>query len=205
MMRLLFCSLVLLLMLPASVYAGADSGYAKAMQKAAIGHDAEAVAILQALSISLEEADVWKQRAQAASELLQMRARLVATPDLGAPTPYMAMAAAYAKQTPLPAASASWVPGVIGAIVPGAGHAWQGRWRDAGVAAMLVWPMLFLTFWAARRRMGPVTVFFALISMWLWSGSVFSAVSLAERGDMEAYLVWWQGMWQASGLPGRPW
>jgi len=53
--------------------------------------------------------------------------------------------------------------------------------------------------------MGPVTVFFVLTTLWLWSGSVFSAVSLAERGSFEAYVLWWQGLWQASGLPGRPW
>ena len=70
---------------------------------------------------------------------------------------------------------------------------------------MLVWPMLLLTLWAARRHMGPVTVFFALITVWLWSGTVFSSMSLAERASFEAYTLWWQGLWQASGLQGQPW
>ena len=100
---------------------------------------------------------------------------------------------------------ADWLPGLLATIFPGAGHAWQERWNDAVVAAIMVWPMLILTLWAAYRRMGPVTIFFAMITAWLWSGTVFSAISLAERGDVEAYLVWWQGLWQASALPGRPW
>jgi hypothetical protein len=109
------------------------------------------------------------------------------------------------KQHPIPAVEDSIMPGLLAAIIPGSGHAWLGRWGDAGVAAMLVWPLLILTFWAARRDMGPVTVFFALITAWLWSGTVFSATSLAERGDYELYYAWWQQMWQASGLPSKPW
>ena len=97
------------------------------------------------------------------------------------------------------------MPAILATIFPGAGHAWQGRWQDAWVAAIMVWPMLILTLWAASRRMGPVTIFFAMITAWLWSGTVFSSISLAERGGMESYLLWWQGVWQASGLPGRPW
>jgi len=61
------------------------------------------------------------------------------------------------------------------------------------------------TFWADRRDMGPVTVFFAMITAWLWSGMVFSATSLAERGGYELYYAWWQQLWQASGLPSKPW
>ena len=53
--------------------------------------------------------------------------------------------------------------------------------------------------------MGPVTAFFALVTAWLWSGSVFSAIALAERGGMEAYLDWWRELWRFAAIPGRPW
>ncbi len=180
----------------------------EAMSLAAHGHDAEAVAALRA-GARLAGDEGWRARMASAASLLAMREQArrgemrVSAPALrGA---HRLLAAQWLAAHPAPESGPVWPAALLAAILPGAGHAWLGRWRDAGVAAMLTWPMLILTFWAARRRMGPVTVFFALISLWLWSGSVFSAISLAERGSWEAYLAWWQGLWQAAGLPGRPW
>jgi len=176
--------------------------YQQALALAAQGRDAEAVAMLAGAAGTAPE--VWSGRMRVAAQLLAMRARqgvdLSPIDSLNG-----ALIAAYAKTHASPPAADAGLTGILASVFPGAGHAWLGRWHDAGIAAMLVWPMLLLTLWSFRRGMGPLTVFFALLTLWLWSGSVFSAVSLAERGGFEAYLVWWQGLWQASGLPGRPW
>jgi len=152
---------------------------------------------------------IWRERMQAAGALLEMRKRQVMKPPLTFnPAPNSSHAGLmdqYIHHHPSPELVKAWIPGLLATLFPGSGHAWLGRWHDAAVAAILVWPMLLLTFWAWKRRMGPVTVFFGLLTLWLWSGTVFSAVSLAERGGMEAYMAWWQGLWQFTGLPGRPW
>ncbi len=183
----------------------------QAMQMAAAGHGEAAIAHLSgAASMIPNRHDLWRERMLVAAALLDMREKQRAQVDFPEAPEFSGWAEVrlvrrYLAGHPPPVTQAPYVAGMAAALFPGAGHAWQGRWRDAGVAALLVWPMLVLTLWAARRRMGPVTVFFALITVWLWSGTVFSAVSLAERGNVEAYLYWWQGLWQASGLPGRPW
>ncbi len=183
----------------------------QAMQMAAGGNTQQAIAHLSGASGVLSGNDeIWSERMQLAVILLDMRERQAVTAAaLDSPVAAGWTEVRLVKQYQLthsePLQDSLLVPGILAALFPGAGHAWQGRWRDAGVAAMLVWPMLILTLWALRRRMGPVTVFFGLLTVWLWSGTVFSSVSLAERGSLEAYLTWWQGLWQASALPGRPW
>ncbi|MFQ5582676.1 MAG: hypothetical protein ACE5F3_08650 [Mariprofundaceae bacterium] len=179
--------------------------YRDAMSLAASGKNNEAIAYLHgALSISPRK-DTWRERIAAAAALLSMRSQFQARPVFSEDVPQQSLVAAYMRNHPAPEHASPWIAGVMAVLLPGSGHAWQGRWRDAGAVAMMVWPMLLLTVWAAKRRMGPVTVFFGLITVWLWSGTAFSAVSLAERGSVEAYLLWWQGIWQASGLPGQPW
>jgi len=154
--------------------------------------------------------DLWRERMQIAVILLDMRQHQALFATALAQQPVAGwmqtqLILRYLHDHPAVEQSSPVLPGLLAALLPGAGHAWQGRWRDAGVAAVLVIPMLLLTLWSARRRLGPVTLFFALITVWLWSGSVFSAISLAERGTAEAYMLWWQGLWQAAALPGRPW
>jgi hypothetical protein len=148
--------------------------------------------------------EVWRERMQDAAALIAMRDRQGRqfSSVIG---PNGALIEAYVHTHAAPPPANPRVAGILAAVLPGAGHAWLGRWHDAGIAALMVWPMLLLTLWSWRRRMGPLTVFFMLLTLWLWSGSVFSAVSLSERGGFEAYAHWWQGLWQASGLPGRPW
>ncbi len=183
--------------------------YLQAVQLAARGHDREAAAMLTGVADSLRGQDVWRERMRMAVALLRMRGedalRPVWPPGSTSNTLQSGLAEQYIRDHPSPATVRVWIPGLLAALFPGAGHAWLKRWHDAAVAAMLVWPMLLLTFWAWKRRMGPVTVFFSLLTLWLWSGTVFSAVSLAERGSMETYMAWWQGLWQFTGLPGHPW
>jgi len=197
--------LVLLAYVPVCL-ADSAAAYRQAIAMAAQGQDRAALASLAALEQVLSEQDIWRQRIHAARQLIRMRmahqTTLPAQPDTNS---HVTLAVAYAAAHPLLQDIKRWPATFLAVILPGAGHAWQHRWRDAGMAAMMVWPMLILTLWAAKRRMGPVTVFFALIAVWLWSGTIFSSLSLAERGNVESYMAWWQGSWQASGLPGRPW
>ncbi len=208
---LLKASFVLcLLMVPISSFASPEQAWQEAMHLAQQGSDKQAMALLRGASLEQGEQSLWTQRFDIAISLLMLRNQAKQDSEyrtlfLTGKNQYEILLENWLKQNPMPAVSDSVWPGLFASIIPGAGHAWMGRWGDAGVAAMLVWPLLILTFWAARRDMGPVTVFFALITAWLWSGTVFSAVSLAERGDYELYYSWWQQMWSASGLPTKPW
>lgn len=196
----------MLILVASNAFAGEpEAVYRQAMITAATGHVGEARAMLAGAMPLLPESNVWRERMRVAEALLAMRQTMASAPELENGGISGQLIDNYLKQHLLPTAGHPWIPAMIGTLMPGAGHLWLGRYRDAAAAAVLVWPMLLLTLWAWRRQMGPVTVFFGIITAWLWSGSVFSAWSLAGRADMEAYLVWWQGLWQASGLPGRPW
>ncbi|MFQ5518985.1 MAG: hypothetical protein ACE5E3_03180 [Mariprofundus sp.] len=199
----------LLLLLPAQIgYAAPADAYKQAIGFAAQGNEQAALASLSSLALALPIRNEWQSRSHAAAGLLGMRVKASSTfpkQSEAVANPYLALASAYADSHPLPDNNASsWPSTLLATLFPGAGHALQGRWGDAATAALMVWPMLILTIWAFRRGMGPVTLFFALITVWLWSGTVFSSISLAERTAAADYLIWWQGIWQASGLPGRP-
>jgi len=200
---------IFLLALCGSQVAVADEAerlvYDRALQLAAAGNDTAALEHLAGALPLLRPQGPWQGRFEAAMGLLEMRRHAALRSQLPDGSPESLLVAGYLQQHPAPQPDSAWAAAVLATLLPGAGHAWLQRWHDAGVAALLVWPMLLLTLWAARRRMGPVTVFFAMLTVWLWSGTVFSALSLAERGNAEAYAVWWSGAWQASGLPGRPW
>lgn len=202
---LTLCAVWLAAMAPAMAAASPGQAYGAAIDMAARGRTAEAIAMMQGAAATLPAADPWRQRLEAARRLLAMRRTHAVAASAPGDNGWMLLADRFMRAHPEPAATPVWPVGLLATILPGAGHARLGRWRDAATAALLVWPMLLLTVWAARRRMGPVTVFFAMITLWLWSGTVFSAVSLAERGGAEAYMAWWQHLWLASGLPGRPW
>jgi len=184
--------------------AGPQDIYRQAVQMAADGHDGEAAAMLKGAAAVLNR-EAWKARMQTAAALLAMRRARALKPVLSNNSMQAELVKQRLRVYPAPKKTAVWIPALLAALFPGGGHAWLGRWHDAMVAALLIWPMAILTLWAWRRRMGPVTVFFALFTAWLWSGDIFSVVSLSERGSYEAYMLWWQGLWQAAALPGRPW
>ncbi len=184
--------------------ADAADAYRRIVALAAQGRLGAALGACEAAR-ALAPGGVWGRRIASACALLAMRRARATTLPPAADAPELALARAWARGHPPPAPRRPWLFGLASAFAPGLGHLLLGRGRDALVAAMFVWPMLALTLWAWRRRMGPVVVFFALITLWLWSGVVFSSVSLAERGLAEDYARWWAGLWRASGLPGRPW
>ncbi|MBL4775139.1 MAG: hypothetical protein JKY87_03685 [Mariprofundus sp.] len=198
--------LAVFICIPATLQAGIPEAYQQAIQLAAQNNSSQATASLNTLIEALPHQPAWQERLQAARQLINMRMNQQSNiPPQSSPNAYLTLASAYANNHPQPHDMNIWPATILATIFPGSGHAWQGRWRDASTAALMVWPMLLLTLWSFKRGMGPVTVFFALITVWLWSGTVFSSVSLAERGNLESYLMWWQSVWQASGLPGRPW
>ncbi|MDQ6968858.1 MAG: hypothetical protein Q9M14_09270 [Mariprofundaceae bacterium] len=201
---LLLCCMIILPLQAQAADTAAQKVYQVALHKVVEGKPLQAIAALQAGSALLPKEAIWRERMQAAAILLRMQHQQSSALSFEHNN-YLNLALSYIKANPKPAVDQVWPVALLATVLPGAGHAWLGRWHDALVAAGLVWPLLMLTLWAAYRRMGPVTVFFALLSLWLWSGTVFSAVSLAERGSFELYMQWWQSLWQASALPGRPW
>ncbi|MDQ6991737.1 MAG: hypothetical protein Q9M11_08415 [Mariprofundaceae bacterium] len=208
-MRCFFC-IVLSAWLLCSSAALADEQntshvYHVCIHLAAQGKTSESIAALQASSALLSPINPWQQRMLAAASLLQMKQQQRTQLPNPQGNNNLMLAAAFAKQNPLPLAVNPWLAGSLAMILPGAGHAFLDRWHDAWIAFLMVVPLLILTFWAWHRSMGPVTVFFALLTAWLWSGSIFSAISLSQRGNMEAYMQWWKPLWQAAALSGQPW
>ena len=196
--------LALLLLLPSTALASPQQAWQQAVAVAAQGDASRASAMLEGASSALLETDPWRARMITASILLTMRAHRSVSPDRALVGNHGLMAQQWLQQHPSPKPVSGWVVGIIATLLPGSGHLWLQRWRDALVVVALVWPLIGLTLWAGRRRMGPVTVFFAMITTWIWSGTVFSAISLAKRGGVEQYMAWWHALWQAAGLPGSP-
>lgn len=194
-----------MLLAPSLLHADARAVYTDAVTMAASGETAAAIVSLNTASQLLTGQSVWKERIEAARILLEMQKAQQLNIAAQTSNPYLALANRQISSREKPVAESWWPVAVLATLIPGAGHGWQGRWSDAATVTLMVVPMLILTLWAARRRMGPVTVFFALITVWFWSGTVYSAISLAERSSFESYMLWWQSVWQASGLPGQAW
>ncbi|MDQ6965263.1 MAG: hypothetical protein Q9M13_10130 [Mariprofundales bacterium] len=193
--------MVLLSLSPMVVDAATEQVWQRALQS---GDARDSALMLQSAAGVLSESDPWRSRMLVAAELYTMRAEQAVRPSHPLVGRYGVLATGWLQQNPAPAPERVWVVATVATLLPGAGHLLLHRWRDALVVAVMVWPMIGLTLWAARRAMGPVTLFFTMIATWLWSGSVFSAISLAKRGGLESYEVWWRALWHAAGLPGSP-
>jgi len=192
----------LLFAMPMALHASPQQVWQQALQQAQQGDVEQAALMLQGAAMVLPQADPWRSRMMVASELYAMRAAQKVRPQVALVGNHGVLANQWLQHHPAPQPEQTWLVATVATVLPGAGHLMLHRWRDAVVVLVLVWPLIGLTLWAARRRMGPVTLFFTLITTWIWSGTVFSAVSLAKRGGLEHYQQWWQALWQASGLPG---
>ncbi|MBF0281619.1 MAG: hypothetical protein HQM07_03515 [Zetaproteobacteria bacterium] len=206
--------LLLLMVSPATIWGdGGESTlapaqvYRHAMQLAAADRLNESLASLHAAAAMLPQQHPWRERMECAASLLQMRkSQAFLLEGLHEQSHYTTLIRQFMQQHPQPEAASTTIPTLLAIILPGAGHAWLGRWHDALIAVLMVWPMLILTLWAIRRDMGPVSIFFTMMTTWLWSGTAFSAISLAKRGNLEGYMQWWQQLWLSSGLTGvTPW
>jgi len=196
-----FALLLLFCALPMAAQATPEQVWQQALQQ---GDAAQSALMLQGAGTVLREGDPWRSRMLVAAQLYTMRAHQAVRPAQPFTGNHGVLANGWLQQHQAPQAATTWLVATVATVLPGAGHLLLHRWRDALVVLVLVWPMIGLTLWAARREMGPVTLFFTLITTWLWSGTVFSAVSLAKRGGLEHYEQWWRALWQASGLPGSP-
>ncbi|MDX8413900.1 MAG: hypothetical protein R8J85_07410 [Mariprofundales bacterium] len=197
----LFVFFIVFCAVPLAAQATPTQAWQQALQQ---GDAAQSALMLQGAATVLREGDPWRSRMLVAAELYAMRAHQVVRPAQPLIGNHGVLATGWLQQHPAPNPEKIWLVATVATVLPGAGHLLLHRWRDALVVLVLVWPMIGLTLWAARREMGPVTLFFTLITTWLWSGTVFSAVSLAKRGGLEHYEQWWRALWQASGLPGTP-
>jgi len=195
---------MVLFAMPKLLQASPQQLWQQALRHAGQGNAKQAALMLNGAATVLRQGDPWRSRMMVASELYAMRAAQRVRPAASLVGNYGVLANRWLQHNPAPQPEKTWLVATLATVLPGAGHLLLHRWRDALVVVVLVWPMIGLTLWAARRRMGPVTLFFTLIATWLWSGTVFSAVSLAKRGGLEHYEQWWRALWQASGLPGSP-
>jgi len=181
--------------------------YHASIEMAAKGELNNAILSLQAASAVLPEGDIWRERMVGALALLQMRKNQEVTTGWFPRNMYAMLSFGYIRDNPIPAnakSASAWITGLLAAVFPGAGHAWLGRWHDAGVAAFMVWPLFLLTLWSIKRG-SPCSIGLVIVSLWLWSGTIFSAVSLTHRINTDVYMQWWKLIWKASALLGQPW
>lgn len=83
-------------------------------------------------------------------------------------------------------------------IVPGLGHAYLKDFRTAALAFVFNALFLWATFYAFKQRHWPYVVVFGLVASLLYTGTIFSAKSLAYREakeQRETLFHQWQDLW----------
>ncbi|RMG91470.1 MAG: hypothetical protein D6703_04975, partial [Zetaproteobacteria bacterium] len=188
-MRSVFAIMVLMFLAAGHAFAAEPvsqtdrMAYESWIAKAAQGDLRSSVKGLNQLAARLPSDSIWHERCQMASLLLEMRRqRSTHLPPIAMPTiSYRLVERKWRQLEQLAPPPPSWLVLAGAVVVPGGGHAIMGRWHDAWVSFVMTGFMVWLTCWAFRRRMGPVTVFFGVMTVWLWGGTIFSAVSLHER------------------------
>ncbi len=73
------------------------------------------------------------------------------------------------------------VAGLLAALLPGLGHAYLGRWEDAGLVFMVNGAFLAATLEAIEKRNRALAAGMAFAELIWYSGNVFSAVSNAHK------------------------
>jgi tetratricopeptide (TPR) repeat protein len=87
--------------------------------------------------------------------------------------------------TPLPEKS-PWTAGLLAAVLPGAGHAYLGRWRDAGLAFSMNAAFTAATLEAIQKDNPALAGTLALAELIWYSGNIFSAVGSAHKHNRQA-------------------
>jgi len=82
----------------------------------------------------------------------------------------------------------AWFAGGL-SVVPGLGHLSLGDWRTALTALLINGLFLWALVYALHQRHWPYAAVFGLVVAILWSGTIFSAHSLALREAREARLL----------------
>jgi tetratricopeptide (TPR) repeat protein len=84
------------------------------------------------------------------------------------------------------------VAGILAALLPGLGHAYLGRWEDAGLVFVVNGAFLAGTLEAIERRNRALAAGMALGELLWYSGNVFSAVSNAHKHNKLLRESWSQ-------------
>ncbi|MEO5370799.1 MAG: tetratricopeptide repeat protein [Magnetococcus sp. DMHC-1] len=79
----------------------------------------------------------------------------------------------------------SWVAGSLSALLPGAGHLYLERPRDAGFAFLSNGLLVAGTYQAFSRGISGLGAALAMVELGWYSGTVFSAVSLTHRHNQK--------------------
>jgi hypothetical protein len=80
-----------------------------------------------------------------------------------------------------PSEKSPWMAGVLAAILPGAGHAYTDRWRDAGLVFSVNSAFTAATLEAIRKENHALAGGMALAELLWYSGNIFSAVGSAHK------------------------
>mgnify|MGYP001118828591 CR=1 FL=1 len=84
------------------------------------------------------------------------------------------------------------VAGILAAMLPGLGHAYLGRWEDAGLVFMVNGAFLAGTLEAIERRNRALAAGMAFAELLWYSGNIFSAVSNAHKHNKFLRESWSQ-------------
>lgn len=87
-----------------------------------------------------------------------------------------------------------WMAGALAAILPGAGHAYLGRWEDAALVLSVNAAFLGATVEAIQRREPALAGGMALAELLWYSGNVFSAVSNTHKHNRLLRDRWAEGI-----------
>ncbi|MDE0723792.1 MAG: hypothetical protein OSB62_03735 [Alphaproteobacteria bacterium] len=88
-----------------------------------------------------------------------------------------------------------WIATGLG-IIPGLGHAYLKDKYSAATACIVGLILLSAMFYSLKYRLWSFTLFFAMIGLTFYAGTIFSAHSLALRGLLEARIMAMKG-WQS--------
>lgn len=84
------------------------------------------------------------------------------------------------SQTPFPEKS-PWLAGLLAALLPGAGHLYTGRWRDAGLTFSVNAAFIAATTEAIYKDDKALAGGLAMLELLWYSGNIFSAVGGAHK------------------------
>lgn len=87
-----------------------------------------------------------------------------------------------------------WTAAALAAIVPGAGHAYLGRWEDAALTFCVNAAFLGASIEAVSKRQTALAAGMAAAELLWYSGNVFSAVSNAHKHNQVLRQRWVEGV-----------
>ncbi len=83
-----------------------------------------------------------------------------------------------------------WTAGILAGLLPGAGHAYLGRWEDAALVFLVNGVFLGATLEAVEKRQPALAGGMALAELIWYSGNIFSAVSNAHKHNKGLAEQW---------------